>query len=165
MVPHLEQAARAIRHHHERYNGEGYPDRVSGDSIPLSARIIAVANGYDNALNSQATFQKSSPKMAKAYLNRHSPAWFDPAVVSALETCLDEDPHCSDEETIEVRARDLRIGMVLARELRTNQDVLLLSPDTCLTDENLSRIRAFDAKSPFNIRIHVYRRTPEPVSA
>lgn len=45
-VPHLAEAQRAIRHHHERWDGQGEPDKLSGEDIPLYARILAVANAY-----------------------------------------------------------------------------------------------------------------------
>lgn len=45
-VPHLSEAQRAIRHHHERWDGQGEPDKLSGEDIPLYARIVAVANAY-----------------------------------------------------------------------------------------------------------------------
>ena len=42
-----------IRHHHERWDGTGYPDRLVGDEIPLTARILAIANGFDELTRSQ----------------------------------------------------------------------------------------------------------------
>nr|WP_221283955.1 HD domain-containing phosphohydrolase [Deinococcus humi] len=45
-VPHLAQAQKAIRHHHERWDGQGEPDKLVGEDIPLYARILAVANAY-----------------------------------------------------------------------------------------------------------------------
>jgi HD-GYP domain-containing protein (c-di-GMP phosphodiesterase class II) len=42
-----QQAAISIRHHHEQYDGMGYPDKLSGDNIPISSRIIAIADSYD----------------------------------------------------------------------------------------------------------------------
>ena len=48
-VPHLAEAQKAIRHHHERWDGQGEPDRLAGEDIPLYARILAVANAYVHA--------------------------------------------------------------------------------------------------------------------
>lgn len=45
-VPHMNEAQKAIRHHHERWDGQGEPDRLAGEDIPLYARILAVANAY-----------------------------------------------------------------------------------------------------------------------
>ncbi|WP_415787497.1 HD-GYP domain-containing protein, partial [Deinococcus saxicola] len=45
-VPHLAQAQKAVRHHHERWDGQGEPDKLAGEDIPLYARILAVANAY-----------------------------------------------------------------------------------------------------------------------
>jgi HD-GYP domain-containing protein (c-di-GMP phosphodiesterase class II) len=50
--------ARIVRHHHERMDGEGYPDRLSGEEIPVIARIIAVADAY-NAMTSDRPYRKA----------------------------------------------------------------------------------------------------------
>jgi len=45
-VPHLAEAQKAIRHHHERWDGQGEPDKLAGEDIPLYARILAVSNAF-----------------------------------------------------------------------------------------------------------------------
>ena len=52
----LQMAADVIRHHHERYDGGGYPDRLAGSAIPLAARIVALADVYD-ALRSRRSWK------------------------------------------------------------------------------------------------------------
>src|SRR4028118_1334101 len=57
----LHRAARAIRHHHERYDGGGYPDGLQGEEIPLSARIVAVADAYDGMGRGRAYARGGTP--------------------------------------------------------------------------------------------------------
>jgi HD-GYP domain-containing protein (c-di-GMP phosphodiesterase class II) len=72
-----------IRHHHERFDGTGYPDKLSGESIPLLARITAVADVYD-ALTSERAYRKPwSKERANRLLIENAGTQFDPACVQA----------------------------------------------------------------------------------
>lgn len=82
-IPSLQALVPAIRHHHERFNGSGYPGRLSGDAIPQEARIIAVADALD-AMSSERSYRPAMPwEMAMAELQRSAGACFDPQVVNA----------------------------------------------------------------------------------
>lgn len=73
-----------IRNHHERYDGKGYPDHLKGEEIPLSARIVSLADMYD-ALTSIRSYKKAYPKgRARAMILRLSGTKFDPRVVEAF---------------------------------------------------------------------------------
>ena len=73
-----------IRHHHERWDGNGYPDGLAGADIPLGARIIAVADAYD-AMTSDRPYRKALPhEIALAELERGAGKQFDAAVVEAF---------------------------------------------------------------------------------
>jgi putative two-component system response regulator len=86
----LELAAEIARHHHERYDGSGYPDRLAGVAIPLAARILAVADVFD-ALTSKRVYKDavSVPEAARI-IREESGYHFDPAVVDAFEARLAE---------------------------------------------------------------------------
>src|SRR5690606_28913394 len=64
MVPHLEDACLFARHHHERFDGNGYPDGLSGAHIPMGARIIAAVNAYDKAVNTRTALGAVPPSQA-----------------------------------------------------------------------------------------------------
>jgi hypothetical protein len=73
-----------VRHHHERLDGTGYPDALSGDEIPLGARIIAVADTFD-AITSERPYRPASPhKRAIGILKGEAGTKLDPAVVRAF---------------------------------------------------------------------------------
>jgi putative nucleotidyltransferase with HDIG domain len=84
----LEQVMKIVRHHHERYNGKGYPDRIRADKIELGARIIAVADAYDAMLSVRPYRNALSREEAIAELERHSGKQFDPQCVAVLLKCL-----------------------------------------------------------------------------
>lgn len=78
-----------IRHHHERFDGEGYPDGLEGDEIPLGARIIMVADAIDAMVTSRAYRDALSSEKAGRELRDNKGSQFDPRVVeAALETEL-----------------------------------------------------------------------------
>jgi len=78
----------AIRSHHEKPNGTGYPDGLKGDDIPLGAYILAVADAYDAMTHDRPHRHAMSPVMALREMRRCTPAGFDPACVEALAAVL-----------------------------------------------------------------------------
>ncbi|MCE5277355.1 MAG: HD domain-containing protein [Planctomycetaceae bacterium] len=74
----------AVKHHHERMNGTGYPDGLAGAEIPLSARILAAADAYDAMTHDRPQRRAMTAGGAIAELRRCSPAGYDRAVVDAL---------------------------------------------------------------------------------
>ncbi len=90
-VDFLKNSYKAIYHHHEKYNGKGYPDGLKTEDIPLSARIIAVADAYD-AMGSDRPYRKkfNKDKILKE-LKDQSGKQFDPEVVKVLFSVLDRE--------------------------------------------------------------------------
>jgi len=80
----LRPMAPAIRYHHERYDGRGYPAGLQGQDIPLEARLIAVCDAYDAMLRDRPFRPPLSPAQARRVLRREAGAQFDPALVEAL---------------------------------------------------------------------------------
>ena len=83
-----EQIVATIRHHHERWDGRGYPDGISGNEIPLFARIIAVADTFDAITSTRSYRAGSSRQRAIDILKAESGRQFDPQVVDAFLTTL-----------------------------------------------------------------------------
>jgi putative nucleotidyltransferase with HDIG domain len=82
------EIATIVRHHHERIDGQGYPDGLSGDDIPLLARIIAVADAY-NAMTSDRPYRDAMPsRVARLRLAQAVEGQFDTSVVAAFEAIL-----------------------------------------------------------------------------
>ncbi len=79
-----EDITAMVRHHHERLDGTGYPDRLAGDEIPLGARIIAVADTFDAMTSSRPYRAASRHKKALDVLAKEAGAQLDPAPVAAF---------------------------------------------------------------------------------
>ncbi|HLN60104.1 MAG TPA: HD domain-containing phosphohydrolase [Symbiobacteriaceae bacterium] len=96
----LREATPIILHHHERFNGSGYPEGLAGEAIPLGARIFAVADAYD-AITSDRPYRKGrAHEAAMAEIMAGAGAQFDPQVVEALKAL-------PQEELARIRGRDL----------------------------------------------------------
>jgi diguanylate cyclase (GGDEF)-like protein len=81
----VDPVADWVLHHHERWDGAGYPDQLEGEEIPLGARIIFVADAYDAMTSDRLYRGRRSPDAALAELRACAGSQFDPAVVGALE--------------------------------------------------------------------------------
>ena len=83
-VPFLNEIKEVIRHHHERFDGFGYPDGLKGYDIPLMSRIILIADAYD-AMTSDRPYRRAlSHEAALKEIQKHSGTQFDPAVATAF---------------------------------------------------------------------------------
>ena len=89
-VDFLGAASDVVRHHHERWDGDGYPDGLAGEDIPLTARVFAVADTLD-ALTTDRPYRPASPMSeSRALIERERGKQFDPDVVDALISTPDE---------------------------------------------------------------------------
>ncbi len=82
----LQMAVDVARHHHDRWDGSGYPAGLTGDAIPLSARIVTIADVYD-ALRSKLVYKPGLAHMqAKRLILEANPGQFDPALLIAFRS-------------------------------------------------------------------------------
>ena len=87
----MSEISQIVRHHHERWDGRGYPDALVGASIPLGGRIIAVADAF-SAMTSDRIYRPALPlERAWAELHAHAGSQFDPEIVAAFEHVVDEE--------------------------------------------------------------------------
>jgi response regulator RpfG family c-di-GMP phosphodiesterase len=144
-IPKMETAAMFVRHHHELLDGTGFPDRLTGDAIPLGARIIAVASAFDNLMNSRKDYHESCPDEALAAVRKNALSSFDPTVVDALANCLSttNPDELSRESDVDMNPCDLVEGLVLTRDLTSSRGLLLLAAGTQLTEDSITLIRRF----------------------
>ncbi|MDU2063405.1 MAG: HD domain-containing phosphohydrolase [Sporomusaceae bacterium] len=87
-LPSCQEISLYIRHHHEQFDGKGYPKRLKGVNIPLGARIIAVANHYDRYINPCTQHWTKTPEDAVKELNDKAGTAFDTEIVRAFIEAL-----------------------------------------------------------------------------
>lgn len=88
----LPELALIVRHHHENWDGTGYPDRLSGETIPVGARVLAIVDCYD-ALTSERPYRRPlSHQAAAAVIAGRRGTRYDPAIVDAFLSLVQNDP-------------------------------------------------------------------------
>ena len=88
-VPVLAAVADAVLHHHEWYDGTGYPDGLKGEAIPLPARIVSVADAFGAMLDKRSYKDAYTREQARAELIRCAGSQFDPTVVETFVGLMD----------------------------------------------------------------------------
>jgi diguanylate cyclase (GGDEF)-like protein len=91
-APALQPVARLVRSSHERYDGDGYPDHLAGDEIPLGARIIAICDAYHAMISERSYHGAMTHSDALLELRSCAGAQFDPAVLEAFMAVLEPEP-------------------------------------------------------------------------
>jgi response regulator RpfG family c-di-GMP phosphodiesterase len=156
-----------IRSHHERYDGHGFPDGLSGEKIPFGAKIIAIADAYDKMVNFEIdaenlieTFLSEGLKkyrdlprnallqQAAIYnLKKNAFTLYDPDLLKIL-LIIFRQTKLTKESEIEVSVADLKPGMVLSNALYSVKGHFLLSKNTKLLSEHIPKLTAL-----FNIQL------------
>jgi response regulator RpfG family c-di-GMP phosphodiesterase len=153
-IENLRKAGTFIRGHHERWDGQGYPDRLSGLAIPFGARIIAVANDFDGLQIGSLSPRKLKQEEAIAFIQQNRGKRYCPQVVDALVDVLG-----ATETAIsiggEVNPSALKPGMVLARDLVTRDGVMLLAADFVLDDSLIRQLRELEASEGTRLSIAI----------
>src|SRR5690606_40895394 len=75
-----DELVAAVRHHHERWDGNGYPDGIAGEAIPLTARIVQIADAYDAMTSDRPWRRARTQASALAELRREAGRQFDPGL-------------------------------------------------------------------------------------
>lgn len=85
-----QQASRIIRHHHEHYDGRGYPDGLSGDEIPICSRIVAIADSYDAMAVTRSYHRARTHKEIMAILDQETGEKHDPELMRVFCDVIEE---------------------------------------------------------------------------
>jgi len=156
----LHGAARMIRAHHERWDGMGYPDGLSGLAIPVGARILALANDYDGVQIGAILSKRLNQSEAVAYIIEGRGKRYDPQVVDAFTGMMGGQASTAVAE-MALKSTQLRAGMALSRDLMSHERVMLLSRDHVLTDDIIEQIRTFERSAGRTMPIYIYSKKRE----
>ena len=123
---HLQGIAEMIRHHHERWDGNGYPDGLSRESIPLLSRIIAVVDAYDAMVNDRSYRPGISRVKAIEELRRCAGTQFDPTMVAEFICVLAENPEIDGVTAKPENSSERQLPAIMpdSREQRDGDGVL-----------------------------------------
>ncbi len=113
----LSDIAEQIRHHHESWDGSGYPDGLSKESIPLLSRIIAVVDTYDAMVHDRPYRNAVSKKTALEELKRCAGTQFDPSIVNEFVKMMEEDAETDESGLLEESTADNMAEIIRPRGL------------------------------------------------
>jgi adenylate cyclase len=172
-IKNLDHVGLMIKSHHEQYDGQGYPDQLSGEMIPLGSRIIAVADAYDKIANLKVNAKSCIHEYLKEqnvskdhlsedellqqsaihHLKKFAFTRYDPDIVKEFLKFKNNQPPFKNEK--EVPIDKLKAGMVLAKSLYTGKSRFLLPYNTALTDEYIDRLKIIHKNDPITEAIYV----------
>ena len=170
----LDHVGLLIRSHHEQYDGQGYPNQLAEEEIPLGSRIIAVADAYDKIVNLRVNIDGSFKQAAKAseatqdhlsedevlqkaailHLKEHGFTRYDPDVVKGFLNLLKTSGRDYGREK-GVVIDDLKEGMILSRPVYSSSGRFLLSHNMNLTADYISKLKALHENDPITDVIYV----------
>ncbi len=143
IIESLRDAGVVIRHHHERYDGEGFPDKLKRKAIPLAARVIAIIDFIDKRMRKfegvtgiDSVLQKVEEEAGK----RFDPKLV-PLIVPAAKKFYKEHLPTADHKELELYPKDLVAGMVVTRDVYSGTGILMLSQGTVLDGKNITLLQ------------------------
>lgn len=155
----LKSESEIISTQFERFDGTGFPGQLSAESIPIGARILTLASDYDNMQIGTLTKSRLTPEEAKTIITHGSGKRYDPKVVAAFMEVLGgvtrEESERERVREMSVLSRDLKVGMVLSRDLITPSGLLMLSADHTLDDRLIRKIRDFERTGNLELTVFI----------
>jgi response regulator RpfG family c-di-GMP phosphodiesterase len=160
----LKETARIIRHHQEKWNGHGVPERLEGTEIPLGSRILRLAVDFMELQYGLILERKVPRDNALKLIRRYRDRLYDPEIADRfLEVCeqVAPDVEQDDPDILAVDTLRLTDGMVLARNLYAASGMLLLNEGKKLTSILIDKLVAFEKGEPDGTRYTVYVHRPD----
>jgi response regulator RpfG family c-di-GMP phosphodiesterase len=156
-IDNLVEVRRIIRHHHENFNGTGFPDRLRADEIPLGSRIIAVADSFDNLVNKTYLNVDNTRTRAIKALRLKMGMELDPNIVSKMITFLQtHKPKAEARRELEIKPFELKENMILSRDLFTTRGVLVFSKDKRLDAASIKSILDSERLEKLLTSVYIY---------
>ena len=152
----LKDVAKIVRSHHERYDGQGFPDGLEGSNIGIGARILSVVNDFDGLQTGALAERRMTAEEAKTMILQSRGKRYDPQVANAFVELLGG----LGQEIVREKAvshADLKVGMVLSRDLVSREGLMLLSTDFVLDMRLIKLIQDYARRE--NHAIPTYIRT------
>jgi hypothetical protein len=144
----MKDAARLILHHQERWDGNGFPDRLKGEAIPFGARLLKLAVDFIELQRGLILERQMNSDEALVYIRNYAGRLYDPGMVEDfIQVCAAylSDVSLADPSVKVLTTRDVAAGMILARNLNADNGMLLLNAGKVLNGALVEKLIAFEA--------------------
>ena len=153
----MVHVAEIIRHHHERYDGQGFPDGLAGESIPLGARILAAAEDYDELQQGWLAAKEFDEHQAQTFLVGAAGKRYDPKVIAVLPAALDKMRAAEKAHEKILHGEDLCEGLVLSRDFAGPDGFMWLSKDRVVSRHFIDRVREAEVQHGAQLKIYTFK--------
>lgn len=139
----LKETSKIIRGHHEEFGGDGFPDGLAGAEIPIGARIVRLANDYDNAVYKNQI--KASEAVKK--ITEQSGYIYDPKLAVYFTKFIKTNVEKQEQESTKsgLPLSDLKKGMYIAEDINLSNGMLLLPKGVILDNSMIEKIESFES--------------------
>lgn len=153
-IEQMKDVVPLVRHHHECWDGSGYPDRLAGLGIPRSARILAIANDYDALQMGTLVGRPLKPGEALSFIVENRGKRYDPALVDAFTACI-ADANKEKVSEVPLRPSQLQAGMILSRDLVHRDGYLLLARHHAVDLKMIEQLRNLEQAEGQPLTLHI----------
>lgn len=153
-IEQMKGVAPMVRHHHECWDGSGYPDRLAGLAIPPAVRILTVANDYDALQMGTLVGRPLKPDEALSYIIENRGKRYDPAIVDAFASLIADTRKVTVVE-VAMRPAQLKPGMVLAHDLVHHDGYLLLARDHAVDAKIIEQLQSLEGSDGHTLTLHI----------
>jgi len=156
----MNNVAEVVRHHHEDFNGEGFPNGLSGETIPLGARMLRIINDYNNMTQGFRNEYRFSSNEALETIIQNAFGYYDPRLANEFVQMMqapETEDFLSRKNIWSVNADELKPGMVLYENLVSKDGMLLLTAGSTLTGNLINSIHHVKNLDELNSKIYVIK--------
>ncbi|NWA27028.1 response regulator [Pseudomonas gingeri] len=162
----MQDAARLILHHQERWDGTGFPDHLKGEGIPLGSRVLKLAVDFIELQRGLILERQMNSDEALIFIRKYAGKLYDPGLVEDfIKVCAEylSDVTLGDPTVKVLSTRELAAGMILARNLNADNGMLLLNAGKVLSAPLVDKLIAFESME--GAKYSVFVKVPEEVQA
>jgi len=154
----MQPVAAVIRAHHERFDGQGFPDKRAGNDIPMGARILAIVDTFDDLQNGHLVETPLTTQEARTMLRHSRGTQFDPEVLDVFLHITEPERPKPPTAAIQMTTDQLEPDMVLAKDLVSTTGVLMLTAGQSVNALLIRRIREFELREGGKLVLHIRPR-------
>ncbi|MBA2780479.1 HD domain-containing phosphohydrolase [Billgrantia kenyensis] len=156
----LKRVAKLVRHHRERWNGNGFPDRLAGTDIPYGSRLLGLAVDFIELQRGMVLPREVPRPQALALLRKFAGRIYDPELChDFVKLCVEKTPdlHTGGKAVVSLETRQVKPGMILAQDIHSASGMLLLHEGKRLDQHLLAKLMNFEELEGRSFTILVYR--------